>query len=139
MITEEKKDIFTIDMDYYLAYFVSRDCSMNQGIPGLFQEKYGVRPLLAKEILQNKLVCPGCALTGRIFNVIAKTYSSYKITYENLEASLNIMKDLAKKNGIKKIAMLKMSFDSDGLEWSEASKVLSSVFSDSSISILVCN
>jgi len=135
-ITEEYKDLFTVDDSYYLAHCIATDLRMGAGIAVPMQRKFNLRGQIQNS--GQSLESPACILTGRVFNLITKRRSSGKPTYQSLEISLRKMCELVKVKDIKKLAMPKIGCGLDRLQWGRVREMLREVFRDVDIDILVC-
>lgn len=134
---EEKENLFKVDNKYYLAHCISSDVAMGKGIATQFERYFNIK----KEILRHsreERIHPTCISTGRIFNLITKEKYWHKPTYETVEKSLLIMKELIIRNNIKYLAMPTIASGLDGLKWSNVKKIIKSIFYDVDIEILIC-
>jgi len=135
--TELYKDLFTVDKSYYLAHCIASDFRMGAGIAVQFQRKFSLRNKLIQVGKENTF--PGsCVLIGRILNLITKSRSSGKPTYETLKSSLLKMRVLCTSFNITKIAMPKIGCGLDRLQWGKVKEMLFEIFNDMDIEILVC-
>ena len=130
------KDIFTIDKSYYLAHCIASDFHMGAGIAVLFQKNFSLRNKLKQSKLNNS---PGsCILIGRVFNLITKSRSNGKPTYDTLNSSINEMKILCNNLIISKIAMPKIGCGLDRLQWKKVKDIIQNNFKNTKVEILVC-
>lgn len=134
---EEKRDLFSVSCDYYLAHCISRDAKMGAGIAKEFVKNY---PRL-RDLQSNwhmNIEVGGCMFYGEIFNLVTKERYWEKPTYDTLIQSLQAMKLLAKSNKIKRIAIPKIGCGLDKLEWKVVREIIKATFWETDIEILVC-
>jgi hypothetical protein len=92
-----------------------------------------------KRLRGRKDLLPGtCQKTGRVFNLITKEKSRYKPSYQNLEKSLIMCKNMCWHKNIEYLAMPKIGCGLDGLEWHLVRGMIKRVFSTNLIDILIC-
>ena len=133
---EIHKNIFTIDKSYYLAHCVASDFYMGAGIAVLFQKKFSLRNKLKQSSLNKS---PGsCILIGRVFNLITKSRSNGKPTYNTLTSSIKEMKISCDNLNISKLVMPKIGCGLDRLQWGKVKEIIQDIFKDSNIEILIC-
>ena len=132
MITEVKKNLFTVDKEYALAHCISYDLAMGKGIAVEFQKKYNLREKI-RPLLKD---WPDCIFVNNVFNLITKQNYWKKPTYKTLVLALLKMKDIALENNIKKIAMPKIGCGLDRLQWGVVREHLDNIFFNEEI--LVC-
>ena len=133
---EEHQNLFAVDRDYYLVHCISSDLKMGAGIAVPIQKTFKVRNkiLASGQDVQH----PTCIRSGRTFNLITKAKSNEKPTYEALGAALQIMKNLVRTQGIKKIAMPRIGCGLDRLQWERVREMIKQTFDDLEVEILVC-
>jgi O-acetyl-ADP-ribose deacetylase (regulator of RNase III) len=137
MIYQEiKQDIFTVSEDYYLAHCIASDLAMGAGIAVPMNKKFNLREQLKNS--KQSLKHPTTILTGRVFNLITKEKSFFKPTYPAISESIRIMREIAVKQNIKKIALPKIGSGLDQLSWEVVSTILKNEFSGTDIELLVC-
>lgn len=141
--SEEIRDLFSVDDDYYLAHCISADFAMGKGIAREFDERFDMRHQLRVKYPRYmqlwRMSIPGDALMiGRVFNLVTKERYYQKPTYDPLRESLEVMKNLAIRKGIEKIAMPKIGCGLDRLRWDKVSEMIQDVFENTDIEILVC-
>ena len=140
---EEKRDLFTVPEEYYLAHCISADFGMGKGIVVEFNKRFNM-----KTILQNKYPnfvndyhhykWGGMALIeGRVINLITKERYWHKPTYQTMREALNIAR-LRLPSDCKKIAMPIIGCGLDRLQWDMVSEIIKEVFKNTDIEILVC-
>lgn len=140
---EEKRDLFTVPEEYYLAHCISADFGMGKGIVVEFNKIFNM-----KTILQNKYPnfvndyhhykWGGMALIeGRVINLITKERYWHKPTYQTMREALNIAR-LRLPSDCKKIAMPIIGCGLDRLQWDMVSEIIKEVFKNTDIEILVC-
>ena len=153
--SEIKGDLFKAPKSFYLAHCIASDLIMGAGIAvpmnkkfKIRQEIYQVKAMIShydktfkfdREVLKH----PNCVLTGKVFNLITKSKSYHKPTYDSLIESLRIMKDSIYNYNedfnynIKKIAMPKIGCGLDRLQWGRVREIIKEIFDDVDIEIRV--
>lgn len=141
---EEKRDLFTVPEDYYLAHCISADFGMGQGIVLEFNERFDMKRKLRTlfdgyldEFLEYDYKSD-CIMIPPVFNLITKERYWHKPTYETMRGALEMMRKLALKNNVKKIAMPIIGCGLDKLKWNKVSEIIKDVFKNTDIEILVC-
>lgn len=135
-LTEEHRDLFTVDKSYYLAHCIASDLRMGAGIAVAMQKKFGLRGKISKS--GESAESPTCILSGRVFNLITKKRSSEKPTYLSLESSLSRMRKIVVEKDIKKIAIPEIGCGLDRLQWGRVREIIRTVFRDVDVEIRVC-
>ena len=75
---EEKRDLFSVSNDYYLAHCISADFAMGKGIVVEFNRRFDMKNQLKAHYpdyldrWQREKKRSGCILAGRVFNLITK-------------------------------------------------------------------
>lgn len=144
--SEERKDLFSVQDEYYLAHCISADFGMGKGIVVEFNKRYNLKNTLQKKYhnflshwdLVDDDKKGDCILEGKVFNLITKRNYWLKPTCKTLKNSLNAMKILALNNNVKKIAMPLIGCGLDKLKWEKVSEIIKETFSDTDIEILIC-
>ncbi|XP_072419451.1 ADP-ribose glycohydrolase OARD1-like isoform X3 [Chiloscyllium punctatum] len=72
-----------------------------------------------------------------VYYLITKKASYQKPTYENLQSSLEAMKEHCLKHGISRISMPRIGCGLDQLKWERVSKIIQEVFKNTDIIITV--
>lgn len=146
ILKEEKRDLFNVSDEYYLAHCISADFGMGKGIVVEFNKRYNLKNVLVKKYPNyikewdcNYEEDNPCILEDRVFNLITKRNYWGKPTYITLEDSLIAMKSIALLHGINKIAMPKIGCGLDKLEWNKVKEIITNTFEDMDIEILVCS
>lgn len=142
---EEKRDLFSVPDDYYLAHCISADFALGKGIAVEFNKRFNMRQKLKDEFLnfideymhQYNLDAE-CIVIDRVLNLVAKERYYQKPTYNSMKQALEMMKVVCKANDIHKVAMPKIGCGLDRLEWDKVSEIIQDVFKDTDIEILVC-
>ena len=138
---EEKRDLFSVPDDYYLAHCISADFALGRGIAVEFNEKFDMRQKLIQKYKINNWNGKGkCLSDGKIFNLVTKEKYWNKPTYTTLKQSLECMREamLFFDGMVTKLAMPKIGCGLDRLEWSKVSENIKEVFKDTDVEILVC-
>jgi hypothetical protein len=142
---EEKRDLFSVPDDYYLAQCISADFGMGMGIAVEFNKRFDMkRKLISKyanwlrywDMTEEQQGT--CLLEGRVFNLITKRNYWEKPTYKTITKALQAMCVLAKNNGVKKIAMPMIGCGLDKRHWDKISPIIQVTFSDMDIEVLIC-
>lgn len=144
---EEKRDLFSVDDSYYIAYCISADFALDAGIAKEIDRRFNTREELRKKYpnFYGKWVSVDpfanngtCLLTGRILNLVTKDRYYEKPTYKNLCYALTTMLSYCRTYNIKKIAMPLIGCGLDRLQWDRVSAMIKEIFADEDIEILVC-
>ncbi|MCI8914192.1 MAG: macro domain-containing protein [Lawsonibacter sp.] len=141
---EEKRDLFSVPDDYYLAHCISADFAMGKGIVVEFNRRFDMKNKLKAHYpdyldrWQQEKKRSGCILAGRVFNLITKERYFQKPTYESLRGALECMKTLCGEKGVRRVAMPVIGCGLDRLEWEKVSAIIREVFSDTGVEVLVC-
>ncbi len=141
---EEKRDLFSVPDDYYLAHCISADFAMGKGIVVEFNRRFDMKNKLKAHYpdyldrWQQEKKRSGCILAGRVFNLITKERYFQKPTYESLRGALECMKTLCGEKGVRRVAMPVIGCGLDRLEWEKVSAIIREVFSDKGVEVLVC-
>lgn len=141
---EEKRDLFSVSDEYYLAHCISADYALGAGIAVEFDKRFDMRRKLFERLPKcwdhiKKYDIDGiCIHIGRVLNLVTKEKYWHKPTYDSLKDSLDSMKQVCKFYGIKKVAMPKIGCGLDKLQWDQVSEMIKRMFNDMDIEILVC-
>jgi len=141
---EEKRDLFSVSEDYYLAHCISADFGMGRGIVIEFNKRFDMKHKLQSKYpdyinqWHSKRYEGDCIMEGRVLNLITKERYFHKPTYQSLKTALVAMKRICEKESVTKIAMPIIGCGLDKLSWSKVSEIIKEVFDDSNIEILVC-
>jgi hypothetical protein len=141
ILKEEKRDLFNVTDDYYLAHCISADFGMGKGIVVEFNKRYDMKNNLMKRFKINNWNGKGyCLSDGKVFNLITKEKYWNKPTYETLKQSLECMREeiLFFDGMVAKLAMPKIGCGLDRLQWDKVKTILEEVFKDIEVEILVC-
>lgn len=141
---EEKRDLFTVPFDYYLAHCISADFGMGKGIVVEFNKQFNMKQILQSKYpdylnqwIQDKMI-GDCIREGRVFNLITKERYYNKPTYRSLTTALIRLKELCINEQITKLAMPVIGCGLDRLEWIKVKDLIDDVFRGLDIEILVC-
>lgn len=135
-LTEERRDLFTVGGEYYLAHCIASDLIMGAGIAVPMQRLYNLRIKL--ETCGESLKSPTCILTEPVFNLITKPKSYGKPTLLSLLAALEKMKEIVVRKGVLRIAMPRIGCGLDRLSWSKVKPLIEETFDGVDVEILVC-
>ena len=143
-IKYEKRDLFTVSSEYYLAHCVSSDFALGAGIAKKFNHYFGLRdkliaryPLKDGEASRPDMV-GAAVLCDHVFNLITKDRYWEKPTYNTLLFAIGHMRQMCLIRQIKKLAMPKIGCGLDRLDWSIVSKMIEYLFRNDDIEILIC-
>ena len=137
---EEKRDLFSVEEDYWLAHCIASDFGLGAGIAVQFNTHFNMKNKLKlkyKNVWEQKGYCIDI-LNDKVFNLITKEKSWGKPSLQTITDSLIDMKNISIKLGINKIAMPKIGCGLDGLDWDSVKNIINYVFKDTDIEILVC-
>lgn len=141
---EEKRDLFTVPEEYYLAHCISADFGMGRGIVVEFNKRFDMKRKLQvcfngylNEFIDNNYQSD-CLVMDCVFNLITKERYWQKPTYETIRGALEMMRKLAFETDVTKIAMPTIGCGLDRLKWDKVSEIIKEVFKDTDIEILVC-
>lgn len=146
-IIEKKMNLFDVDLKRYtLAHCISYDCEMGAGIAKVFNQKYpDMKPYLKRVLKENNLNYPiTVTYTGNdefntvILNLITKERYWHKPTYDTITQSIKDMKDICECCNVKYLAMPKIGCGLDRLSWGKVREMITEIFEDTDIEILVC-
>ena len=135
-LEEKKMNLFEVDEKYYLAHCISADYKLGAGIAVAFQKKFSLRNKLESK---GTGIFPDCIQIGKVFNLVTKSKYYGKPTYQTLEQSLILLKDLIEVRDIKFLAMPKVGCGLDRLSWGKVREIIQDIFKDTDIEILVCS
>lgn len=137
-LNEEQRDLFTVPKEYILVHCISADLAMGAGIAKEFTKR-GVKAELEKI---DKTIYVGSALNTQVtgwageVSLVTKPKYYYKPTYGTLSASLLSLKACIQRDS--KIAMPKIGCGLDRLDWVIVKQILTEIFNDTDVEILVC-
>lgn len=141
---EEKRDLFSVPDDYYLAHCISADFKMGAGIAVEFNKRFDMKNILQTKhsdyigMWHHYKFIGDCLEEGRVLNLITKERYYQKPTYASMESALIQMLYCCEELNIKKIAMPIIGCGLDKLEWDKVSELIKKVFDNTDIEILVC-
>lgn len=133
-----KKDLFTMEEDYYLAHCISADFALGAGIAKTFNSKYNMRFKLFNSYPNYVYRGGDALLVDNVFNLVTKAKCFQKPTYESLTEALEMMRDKITSLKITNLAMPMIGCGLDRLQWSRVKNIIESVFIDVNINIIVC-
>jgi len=138
--TEEKRDLFTVPKDYYLAHCISSDFGMGAGIVVEFNKRFDMKNRLLKETKYHNVWTDNgyCLRIDRVFNLITKEKYWNKPTYRTIKEAIICMKDEAVRDNISKIAMPVIGCGLDKLKWNKVKDIILQAFTETDVEILVC-
>ena len=139
---EEKNDLFNYEGKAWLVHCISADFGMGKGIVVQFNERYNLKSYMIKNFPRNNWVGKGYCIPVKefkVFNLITKDKYFKKPTYDTVRQSLIHMKDYVIANNIERIAMPQIASGLDGLLWEKVRKIITEVFANTDIEIIVCS
>lgn len=134
------KDLFTVPQGYYLAHCVSADFALGAGIAKLFDSVYNMRAKLKDryDLIDRKEYVGHALLVDNVFNLVTKGKCWQKPTYDDLTDALLEMSEIMTQLDITKLAMPKIGCGLDKLEWDKVEQVITDIFDDMDVEILIC-
>lgn len=140
---EERKDLFTVGGEYYLAHCISADFGMGRGIVVEFNRRFNMKNILTQKYFPDSLIKYQrnhgyCIREGKVLNLITKERYYNKPTLNSLKNALEDMKKICIREKILKIAMPKIGCGLDKLNWMDVKQLLFETFQDTGIEIFVC-
>ena len=139
---EEQNDLFNYEGKAWLAHCISADFGMGKGIVVQFNEIYNLKNYMIKNFPKNNWMGKGYCIPVKeykVFNLITKDKYFKKPTYQTLRDSLIHMKDYAVAHNIERIAACQLGCGLDGLDYSKVRKIITEVFANTDIEIIVCS
>ena len=130
---EEKRDLFSVQEDYYFVHCISADFALGKGIALEFKKRFDMKNRLKASGQSGK-----CILIDRVFNLVTKETWRRKPAMQNVIECLQELKQQVTEKDIKKLAMPKIACGLDGLDWKNVSEQVKEIFSDTDIELLVC-
>lgn len=140
---EVQGNLFDAGDDYYYVQCCSADLALGKGIALQFNERFGVKDGLRRELDLSELAeafreyggfCVGYKNT---LNLITKDRYYDKPTYNTLFDALMIMKSRCECNHIDKLAMPKIGCGLDRLDFNRVRDMIKFIFADTDIEIKV--
>ena len=147
-ILEEKRDLTTVDNnEYYLVQCISANFAMATGIEVQFNDKYNQENKLEDQSGDNiySLDSDSCCILHRnkVFILVMKRDHYQKPTYDILKQLLYSMKKILINNpeiiDKDKIAISKIGYGLDRLDWDKVKPIIKEVFQDTNLKILICD
>lgn len=141
---EQIKDLFSVSNDFYLAHCISADLGMGKGIAVEFNRRFNMRNRLLNQFGStlitkwDKGIHGFCIREDKVFNLITKRNYWNKPTYEDLESSLIELRNQMDFLNYRNLAMPKIGCGLDGLEWYKVSNMITDIFKNTDINILIC-
>lgn len=133
-ITEKRENLFNYNCP--IAHCISADYAMGAGIAVEVSRRYKLRTSIHNV---GNGTYPDCIFLNNVFNLVTKNKYWHKPTYDSLEASLRLMKQIILEKGIKEVAMPKIGCGLDRLQWGKVREIINEVFDDTDIIINVCH
>jgi len=145
-IRKEKRDLFTVDSDFYLVHCISSDFELGAGIAREFAKR-GVKDALFNKYpflaWNDEGYCLYTEIDGfkGVFNLVTKKRYYLKPTYETLEQALLHLKRhlfFSPDDTPLKIAMPLIGCGLDKLKWEKVEEIIHKTFDDFDVEIIVC-
>lgn len=129
-VVEKVGNLFECSPNISLAHCVSADMCMGKGIALIFKKRFG----RVDKLKAQRVPVGGCAqlkLEHRcIFYLVTKERYFQKPTYEQLECSLQDMREKMKVNNVQDLAMPRIGSGLDRLNWTKVKEIIETVFKD---------
>lgn len=119
----EECDLFCVPSSYYLVQCISADFAMGAGIAVQFNKHFNVKENLKKRYGNVVAEWDGswtkgfCVQDGRVFNLVTKRNYFHKPTEETMRNALLDLREQAKEQRIKMLAMPKIGAGLDKMPW----------------------
>lgn len=136
-IIEIAGDIFEAPEEYVLGHCTSQDFQMNQGIALEFRRKFGHIEELKNQKKSLTEIASIVSEGRTIVYLITKELYWQSVTYNNVFHTLINLKNFCSSEGITNLALSKMSYDLDQLQWHDIRTMLRYIFKDSQVKILI--
>ena len=136
-ITELEINIMAVPQGYYLAQGISRDLNFKVGLPALFEKTYNLKEKLAANY-DEEIEIGEVYLVDNVYSLVVKDSSYDKPDRDILMDALVELRDQMEEDMVTKLAIPKLCCGRNGLEWDDVKAMISFVFGDSDIQILVC-
>ncbi len=136
-ITELEINIMAVPQGYYLAQGISRDLNFKVGLPALFEKTYNLKEKLAANY-DEEIEIGEVYLVDNVYSLVVKDSSYDKPDRDVLMDALVELRDQMEEDMVTKLAIPKLCCGRNGLEWDDVKAMISFVFGDSDIQILVC-
>lgn len=136
-ITELEINIMAVPQGYYLAQGISRDLNFKVGLPALFEKTYNLKEKLAANY-DEEIEIGEVYLVDNVYSLVVKDSSYDKPDRDVLMDALVELRDQMEEDMVTKLAIPKLCCGRNGLEWDDVKAMISFVFGDSDVQILVC-
>ncbi len=136
-ITELEINIMAVPQGYYLAQGISRDLNFKVGLPALFEKTYNLKEKLAANY-DEEIEIGEVYLIDNVFSLVVKDSSYDRPDRDVLMDALVELRDQMEEDMVTKLAIPKLCCGRNGLEWDDVKAMISFVFGDSDVQILVC-
>lgn len=135
----KQMNLLNVPQGYYLAHCICADFNMGAGVARVIDDAFNMEEKLAKFYPDDSDYLVGKALlVDNVFNLTTKLNRYEKTTYETLEKALRDMKEDIQDLEIRKLAIPKIGCGMDRLVWEHVEELITTVFEDMDIEILVC-
>ena len=138
-LIETKNDLFSVPQGYYLAHCISSDFSLGAGVAKKIDEIFNMREKLNKQGHTFKGRVGIALCIDNVFNLVIKKVKYDSAQYSDLEDAIYDMKYQMEEKYISKLAIPHIGCGKEGFEWSIVRNILTDVFDDMNVEILVCS
>jgi len=142
-LTEIKGNIFDNINNYTVyAHCIAQDDNYGAGIAPVFVKYFGIKLQLSHELEKSKLEgkignIGFCVMINNTANLITKSYTHGKPTYNSITNALIDMKYQMLAKRYKKLCIPKIGCGLDRLSWGKVCEIISNTFADTDIDIVV--
>uniref|UniRef100_A0A336KNZ2 CSON013127 protein n=2 Tax=Culicoides sonorensis TaxID=179676 RepID=A0A336KNZ2_CULSO len=130
-------DLFSCPKDCSLAHCVAADMKMGAGIAVKFKQMFGQVDQLKA---QNQRAGGVAVLKDGdryIYYLVSKNETYSKPTYQDLNYSLEAMRNHMRENKVSKLAMPRIGCGIDGLQWDKVSDLIKEVFKNENVEVTI--
>lgn len=136
-ITELEINIMAVPQGYYLAQGISRDLNFKVGLPALFEKTYNLKEKLTANY-DEEIEIGEVYLIDNVYSLVVKDSSYDRPDRDVLMDALVELRDQMEEDMVTKLAIPKLCCGRNGLEWDDVKAMISFVFGNSDVQILVC-
>jgi len=142
-LAEIKGNLFeNTKADIVYAHCIAQDDNYGAGIAPVFVKYFGIKSKLSGELeqaeLKGKTGNDGfCIMIDNAANLITKSYTHGKPTYNSITNALIDMKNQMVAKGYNKLCIPKIGCGLDRLSWGKVREIITNVFYDTDIDIVV--
>lgn len=133
--------IFSLDNNYSIIQFISKDCKMSSNISVEFRKRFNFKSKVLKDIYENNIepmsVVSYNSNNRHLLNLVIKEKFWNRINSSKLDDIIDTIVSYCYINNINHISISKKSFDCENLEWNIVKYRLLNKFNDSDINLIV--